>query len=135
MADLTKWKLVPVEPTEELLRSMAVRYDHGLGCPGYYDQFGEGEQEKRLRATMTTMRQLHEEVVGTGFYRSASPAPSLPTREEIARVLEPQAWAVLGLADTLAYKNRRTSSLRKADAILALFAQPQEKKLMDGNGG
>jgi hypothetical protein len=30
--------VVPVEPTDELLLSMAVRYDHGLGIPGYYDQ-------------------------------------------------------------------------------------------------
>lgn len=29
--------IVPVEPTDELLMSMAVRYDHGLGVPGYYD--------------------------------------------------------------------------------------------------
>ena len=39
--------------------------------------------------------------------------------ERVARVLEPQAWLALGLCDTLAYKNRRTSSLRKAQAALA----------------
>ena len=38
--------------------------------------------------------------------------------ERVARVLEPQAWAALGLCDTLAYKNRRTSSLRKARAAI-----------------
>jgi hypothetical protein len=45
--------------------------------------------------------------------------PSGERREAIARILEPQAWAALGIGDTLAYKNRRTSSLRKADQILA----------------
>lgn len=41
-----------------------------------------------------------------------------PTRETIARALAPIAWAALGLADTLAQKNRRTASLRHADAVL-----------------
>ncbi len=76
------WKLVPVEPTPELLRSMAMRYDHGLGMPGYYDQpiFGAENvgHAKRLEATIRTMRQLHEEVVGAGFYQSAA-APQPPT--------------------------------------------------------
>ena len=67
---------VPVEPTPELLRSMAIRYDHGLGVEGYYDQpiFGAENvgHAKRLEATIRTMRQLHEEVVGTGFYRPPS---------------------------------------------------------------
>ena len=75
----TGWKLVPVEPTDGLLRSMAVRYDHGLGVPGYYDQpiFGAENvgHAKRLEATIRTIRQLHEEVVGTGFYRSPAPPP------------------------------------------------------------
>lgn len=69
--------LVPVKPTDALLRSMAIRYDHGLGCPGYYDQpiFGAENvgHDRRLESTMTTMRQLHEEVVGTGFYRFPPP--------------------------------------------------------------
>lgn len=38
--------------------------------------------------------------------------------EQVARVLEPQAWAALGCGDTLAYKSRRTSSLRKARAAI-----------------
>jgi hypothetical protein len=66
--------IVPVEPTEGLLRSMAIRYDHGLGVPGYYDQpmFAKYSvsHDQRLAGIMTTMRQLHEEVVGTGFYQA-----------------------------------------------------------------
>lgn len=61
--------LVPVEPSDGLLMSMAIRYDHGLGMDCYYDAlYGEGEQKKRLDAALRTMRQLHEEVVGKGFY-------------------------------------------------------------------
>ncbi|KQV66591.1 hypothetical protein [Caulobacter sp. Root343] len=64
--------LVPVEPPVELLVSMAIRQDHGLGVPGYYDQpiFG-GENighEARMRSAIGDMRKLYEEVVGAGFY-------------------------------------------------------------------
>lgn len=38
--------------------------------------------------------------------------------ERVARILEPQAWTAIGTGDTLAYRNRRTSSLRKAKAAL-----------------
>jgi len=65
--------VVPVKPTDELLLSMAVRYDHGLGIPGYYDQelFSASgvTHARRLESALTTMRQIHEEVVGTGFHR------------------------------------------------------------------
>ena len=59
---------MPNDPPLGLLMSMALRYDHGLGCAGYYDMFGAGEHEKRLRGTLATMRQLYEEVSGHGFY-------------------------------------------------------------------
>lgn len=64
--------VLPKEPPLGLLMSMALRYDHGLGCPGYYDTMPtyNGETHaKRLEATITTMRQLYEEVSGYGFYR------------------------------------------------------------------
>lgn len=54
--------------------------------------------------------------------------------EAIARVLEPQAWAALGHADTLAYKNRRTSSLRKARAALMAIREPTEAMMFGGWG-
>lgn len=63
---------LPVEPPPGLLMSMAIRYDHGLGCPGYYDQSFFGAEkishEKRLESALTTMRQLYDEVAGYGFY-------------------------------------------------------------------
>lgn len=46
--------------------------------------------------------------------------------ERVARILEPQAWRALGLADTLAYANRRTSSLRKARAAIEAMRDPTD---------
>jgi hypothetical protein len=65
---------LPKEPPLGLLMSMAIRYDHALGIPGYYDQQifeGEGNcgHMKRLQSTLTTMSQLYEEVAGYGFYQ------------------------------------------------------------------
>jgi hypothetical protein len=39
--------------------------------------------------------------------------------EAIAREIAPLAWAALGMADTLAQKNRRTASLKHAAAALS----------------
>lgn len=65
---------VPKEPPPGLLMSMAIRFDHGLGMPGYYDAApfrrpGQPSHTQRLEATLRTMRQLYEEVSGHGFYR------------------------------------------------------------------
>ena len=63
--------LVPINPPEGLLMSMAIRYDHGLGWPGYYDQYPKWEgctHSRMVESTLTTMSQLYEEVVGKGFY-------------------------------------------------------------------
>jgi hypothetical protein len=46
------------------------------------------------------------------------------TIERVARVLEPQAWAALGIGDTLAYANRRKSSLRKARLAIEAMREP-----------
>jgi hypothetical protein len=57
-------------------------------------------------------------------------------REIIAREIEPQSWAALGAGDTLAYRNRRTSSDRKAIRIVQAltsagirFAGPDDRIL------
>ncbi|WP_421547382.1 hypothetical protein [Pseudomonas sp. QD4] len=66
--------LVPVTPSEGLLMSMAIRNDHALGCPGYYDQkllgrTNNGVSHARMvECAIAEMRKLHEEVVGAGFY-------------------------------------------------------------------
>jgi hypothetical protein len=60
--------------------SMAIRYDHTLGIPGYYDSLNTmfdnrsgGERLRptramRLASTLEQMRQMWEEVMGYGFY-------------------------------------------------------------------
>ena len=58
---------LPKDPPEKLLGNMAIRYDHGLGFPGYYDQeiFMQGNNrshQERYDSTIRTMRQLYEEV-------------------------------------------------------------------------
>lgn len=60
---------LPKEPPIGLLMSMAIRFDHGLGVPGHYDQFEPGSHAKKLEATLRDMRQLYEEVSGFGFYK------------------------------------------------------------------
>nr|WP_319527780.1 ead/Ea22-like family protein [Pseudomonas laurentiana] len=66
--------LVPEAPSEGLLMSMAIRQDHGLGVPGYYDQplmqrANHGVSHARMvECALSDMRKLHEEVVGSGFY-------------------------------------------------------------------
>lgn len=61
------------QPPIGLLMSMALRFDHGLALPGYYDQplfASEGITHKqRLESTINQMRQLWEEVAGEGFYK------------------------------------------------------------------
>lgn len=56
--------------------SMAIRFDHGLGVPGYYDPLlaagaAVDSHAKRLESTLRTMRQLYEEISGYGFYSKA----------------------------------------------------------------
>lgn len=66
--------LVPMVPSEGLLMSMAIRHDHGLAVPGYYDQAliqkaNHGVSHARMvEFALSEMRKLYEEVVGTGFY-------------------------------------------------------------------
>lgn len=63
---------VPVEPSPGLLASMAMRYDHGIFLsPDPRSSLlpvSEEARARRISSTISTMRQLHEEVVGTGFY-------------------------------------------------------------------
>jgi len=65
--------LISKTPPEELLISMAVRDDHGLGCPGYYDQAifsGDGiTHARRMEIRIADMRKVYEEVAGEGFYK------------------------------------------------------------------
>lgn len=63
---------LPIEPPEDLIRSMMIRYDHALAFPGYYDQpiFAGGPTHKqREESAYRIMKQLYEEVSGNGFYQ------------------------------------------------------------------
>ncbi|HAL2109950.1 TPA: hypothetical protein H5X26_005042 [Escherichia coli] len=68
------YALVPIKPSPGLLMSMAIRSDHGLGVPGYYDtalmlKGGHGiTHARRVECALSDMRKLYEEVVGVGFY-------------------------------------------------------------------
>ncbi|WP_414608464.1 hypothetical protein [Stenotrophomonas pavanii] len=83
--------LVPVEPTPGLLMSMAIRSDHALGCPGYYDQEmftagGHVGHQRILEVAISEARKQHEEVVGTGFYtpeKEAAYVAMLAVRPEV----------------------------------------------------
>jgi hypothetical protein len=77
--DKAPWPDMPKEPPLGLLMSMAIRFDHGLGVPGYYDSEwfrrpGQPSHKQRVEATLTMMRQLYEEVSGHGFYSTAKEA-------------------------------------------------------------
>lgn len=67
---------IPVDPPRALLISMAIRSDHGLGVPGYYDQplfSNQGiSHAQRFEAEISSMRQLYEEVSGAGFYQRSN---------------------------------------------------------------
>lgn len=67
--------IVPIRPSKGVLMSMAIRMDHALGMPGYYDQlpaFLRGPNpvphKARLEIALADARRCYEEVVGTGFY-------------------------------------------------------------------
>jgi len=51
--------IAPREPSDGLLVSMAMRNDHGFGLLS----------ESAKASALIPMRQIHEEVVGIGFYR------------------------------------------------------------------
>ncbi len=63
------WSVGDKVAPEGLLHSMAVRLDHALAVPGYYDQEfmgGQpGDQEKRLASTVALARRVHEAFVAT----------------------------------------------------------------------
>ncbi|WP_232629104.1 hypothetical protein [Methylobacterium sp. Leaf118] len=66
----------PSEPPPGLLMSMAIRYDHAIGMPGYYEWKtipGLGTREpvrhaRILSNRLGTMRKIWEEVSDQGFY-------------------------------------------------------------------
>lgn len=78
---------LPKTPPPGLLMSMAVRSDHGLGCPGYYDQpiFAKPglTHADRLKAALIRMSQIYEEVAGYGFYSPEGEAGYVAMRDSV----------------------------------------------------
>ena len=81
------YRFLPKRPPPGLLMSMAVRNDHAIGAPGYYDQpmFQRRphatSHRARLDLAISEMEKLYEEVAGYGFYQPQK-------EEEYARKLE-----------------------------------------------
>lgn len=66
-AEAAGFVLVPKDPPPGLLMSVALRMDHALGCPGYYDNL-PGGHARRLERTISDARRAHEEITGAGFW-------------------------------------------------------------------
>ena len=82
MSDPNSIVSISTTPPKGLLESMAMRYDHAFGL-----SYGMTDEEiqaikrdypimarqyytfRERESLLTTMRQLHEEVVGKGFYK------------------------------------------------------------------
>lgn len=64
-APIEGWRWVPVEPTEEHINSIAMRYRHDFGLM-------EADQRENVRRFA---RQMYEECIGEGFYKIAAPQP------------------------------------------------------------
>jgi hypothetical protein len=70
--NISRMKKQRMEPPPGLLMSIAMRLDHGLGAPGYYDQpifsHNKVSHKEHLDSTLLTARQVYDEVMGYGFY-------------------------------------------------------------------
>jgi hypothetical protein len=98
---------LPWEPPVGLLHSMAIRHDHALAVPGFYDHpiyrlsGNNATHEDRYNHAIRTMLQLYEEVSGHGFFswpNDQVPPPAeatdgrLPTRACSADFLHGGVW-------------------------------------------
>lgn len=137
---LLKAPPLPAEPPRGLLMSMAMRYDHALGAPGFYDQFaqfglGHGiTHAQRLDGTLRTMRQLYEEVSGHGFYsperdawyvEQASAAPAAGrtlTHKDLQDEIHAQARKLIERAEqygvVVTIESRRTPDAKPAQYVI-----------------
>lgn len=75
----------PMAPPPGLLMSIAMRLDHRLGVPGYYDGalFSASgiSHVQRLEIALLDAKRAWEEVVGHGFYRSDREAEYVEIRD------------------------------------------------------
>ena len=67
---MSGYKIIPLEPPEDLIDSMCLRFDHSFFAPiQELGGFTTGYTEERREVLRRDMRKVYEEVAGTGFYR------------------------------------------------------------------
>lgn len=114
--------IIPREPSPGLLMSMAIRSDHALGMPGYYDNplFAERgiTHKMRLEAALTAARQAHEEVVCAGFYKPEREPAYCALLDPTAGPAEPTAIAGFSA------RTAKDSPAQLADVDLVPAEQP-----------
>lgn len=59
--------VLPEEPVEGLLNSMAICYDHSFGIP-HFNETNE-EHKERQRRILVLMRKFYDEIAGYGYYK------------------------------------------------------------------
>lgn len=64
-----KYIKIPIEPSEELINSMCLRFDHSFGLNKIENSLSCGFTENERDSLRATMRQLYEEIVEKGFYK------------------------------------------------------------------
>ncbi len=86
-----RYRLVPVNPEPARIESMALRHDHSHGLPmpafgpgGAFDLEDAEQFERRRESNRRTARQLYEEAIGEGFYRSGVEPRDLEPHEVVA---------------------------------------------------
>lgn len=78
---------LPKEPSQGLLISMALRYDHGLLAPG--NTFRPAVTPAAMDATLRQMRQLYEEASGHGFWSPENDCEYVARLDEFRRLSQP----------------------------------------------
>lgn len=62
-----KIHVLPEEPVEGLLNSMAICYDHSFGIPNFNET--NEEHKERQRRILVLMRKFYDEIAGYGYYK------------------------------------------------------------------
>ena len=130
---------VSKKPSIGVLMSMAMRQNHALGCPGYFDLMpmmsGGVSHARHLEVALSDAGKLYEEVVGTGFHSPEKDAgyesiarQSLPeeTFKDIVETIdENYAWLE---------KNAREEAAAHSDADEVTTAETTQSEPVESPG-
>lgn len=61
--------MIPIEPPPGLIDSMCMRFRHDFGLTKQPGELSSGLTDSERDALRRQMRQLYDEVAGTGFFR------------------------------------------------------------------